>query len=62
MSIKYSRQARIDLIEQIDYIAERDPAAAQRLFDQVVRTLNELEAGAFEGPQCELKTGERVRG
>jgi len=37
-----TRQARADIIRIIDYIADRDPAAAQRVFDQLRQKIEKL--------------------
>jgi plasmid stabilization system protein ParE len=54
-------EAEADLQATLDFIRERNPAAAVKLALRVFDALEKLTAGDFEGPQQRLTTGEFVR-
>lgn len=42
LSVEWSRHARADLLEILDYISDEDPAAAWRLRDELYQRLSRL--------------------
>lgn len=61
MTIRYTEEARLDLLDAIEYLEKEAAAAAARIADRVFTTIERLAAGEFEGPENRLSTGERVR-
>jgi plasmid stabilization system protein ParE len=61
MSIIYAPAAKADLASAIDYLAQRNPQAAELLQEGLEALLVSLDNHAFDGPEQTLKTGERVR-
>jgi plasmid stabilization system protein ParE len=62
MKVQLAPEAEADLLESLDVVRERNPAAAERLARKVFSTLKRLARGDFEGPEQRLTTGEIVRG
>ncbi len=61
MRIVYSPQAIEDLETYVGYVARSNPDAAARLAQRVLKVIDRLADGAFEGPERQLRSGERVR-
>lgn len=61
MKIIFAPEALEDLEAAVGYIAENDAEAAGRLGARVFATIEKLAAGAFDGPEQTLQTGQRVR-
>jgi plasmid stabilization system protein ParE len=61
VSISFSPEAEVDLASAIEYLAERNRAAATELGDRVFAVLEKLARGDFEGPQQTLLAGDVVR-
>ncbi|HYY05192.1 MAG TPA: type II toxin-antitoxin system RelE/ParE family toxin [Candidatus Limnocylindria bacterium] len=61
MRIVYSPQATEDLEAYVKYVARSNPDAAARLAQRVLKVVDQLAHGAFEGPECRLRSGERAR-
>jgi plasmid stabilization system protein ParE len=61
MTARFSRLAAAELQRQIDYLLERSPQAADQLAKDVKRAVADLDAGLFDGPEAELKSGQRVQ-
>lgn len=61
MKVRFLHQARADLLATIEHIARRNPVAAAKLADQVLRIIEQLAAGDFEGPEQRLSSGKVVR-
>ena len=61
MRVRYSRTAAKELREQLDYLAERSPQAARDLAAGVKALLADLDTGAFEGPEVQLRSGRPAR-
>ncbi len=61
--VSFARAARRDLDAQLDYLAERNPAASLALADAIGETLAMLAARdpRLDGREVELDTGERCR-
>ena len=50
-----------DLKSTVEYIRERNWDAATRLAERVLEAIDKIADGAFDGPETELRSGERVR-
>jgi len=61
LRIVYSQQAIEDLETYVTYVAGSNPDAAARLARRVLLTVDRLASRAFEGPEQQLRSGERVR-
>jgi plasmid stabilization system protein ParE len=61
LRIVYSPQAVEDLETYVTYVARSNPGAATRLAQRVLAVIDRLAHGAFEDPECRLRSGERVR-
>jgi plasmid stabilization system protein ParE len=61
LRIVYAPQAISDLETYLVYVATSNPGAAARLAQRVLSLVERLAEGAFEGPEHELRSGERVR-
>lgn len=61
MSARLSPEAEADLTATLEFIRERNPAAAMKLAKKVFATLKKLAAGKVDGPEYRLTTGEVVR-
>jgi plasmid stabilization system protein ParE len=61
VTILFSRDAEDDFRIVVEFLAERNPAAASALADRIFSVIDQLAAGDFDGPERELTTGERVR-
>lgn len=61
MKVRFLDLATRDLRATVEYIAQRNPVAAQALSDRVLRVVEQLAAGDFEGPEQRLRSGRLVR-
>ena len=61
MRVIYAPQAIEDLETYVAYVARSNPDAAARLAQRVLDVIGQLADGAFEGPEQQLRSGERVR-
>lgn len=61
MKIEFSEPALDELEEGLDFIAERNPAAAYKIRLALIETLTTFAAVGFEGEIATLSTGELVR-
>lgn len=61
MSIRFSPEADQDISNATSYVSEKNPIAADRLYEKLMALLTKLESRQFEGPEKRLKTGEKVR-
>ena len=61
MKVRFLDLATRDLRATVEYIARRNPSAAQALSDRVLRVVEQLAAGDFEGPEQRLRSGRLVR-
>ena len=61
MTVIIAPEAVDDLVAAADYIHARNPKAATKLVERVMRAIRRLDEGAFDGPEHSLKSGERVR-
>jgi plasmid stabilization system protein ParE len=57
VTVRYSRTAEHELREQLAYLAKHSPQAARHLAAAVKALLADLDDGAFEGPEVQLRTG-----
>ena len=62
MSIVWSPEALADVGAAVDYLAERNALAAERLATGIVTLVARLATEPLEGPEHVLSNGERVRG
>ena len=62
MNIIWSPEALEDIEVAVDYLAERSPAAAERLATGILALVERLAIEPLEGPEHVLGDGERVRG
>lgn len=60
MSLRLSARAERDLTEQIDWLAERSPAAARKALNQILRVFDLLEHNPRMG--IETQRGWREKG
>lgn len=61
MNVLFSPEALDDLREAVDYIAARNPAAAERLVDRIFALIDRVASRELEGPEVRLRSGEIVR-
>ena len=61
MKVIFAPEALADLEATVEFIRERDHDAAARLAERVLDLIDELAADSFDGPETELRSGERVR-
>ncbi len=61
MSVRFAPQAANDFRAAVEYLTQRNPAAAVALADRLFAVIDQLAAGDFDGPERTLTTGERVR-
>jgi plasmid stabilization system protein ParE len=62
VKIELAPEAIADLVALVEYLHQRNPQAAARTADGIFAVIDRLAAGAFEGPECELRRSrERVR-
>ncbi len=62
MNIVWAPEAVEDLEAAIDYLAERNPQAANKLSLAALQLVERLGSEPIDGPEHELHTGETVRG
>ena len=62
MNIIWSPDAANDLETAVEYLAERNADAANRLAHGILTLVEHLANAPLEGPKHTLTTGERVRG
>jgi plasmid stabilization system protein ParE len=60
VTIKFSPQAEADFVAVIDYLCERNPAAAHELSDRIFVVIDKLAAHELEGPE-QMLSSEIVR-
>jgi plasmid stabilization system protein ParE len=51
VKVRWTSEARDDLRGIVDYIAERDPDAADALLDRILQGVEILADGRFDGPE-----------
>jgi plasmid stabilization system protein ParE len=61
LTVRFSLRARSDLRTAVEYLAERNPAAAVALTEQLLETIERLAGGEFEEPPVQLRSGSVVR-
>ena len=61
MRISFSPEAEVDFARVVDYLAQRNPAAAADQGRRIFAVIDKLAEGRFEGPEQTLTTGELVR-
>jgi plasmid stabilization system protein ParE len=62
LSIVWSPEALADIGAAVDYLAERNVSAAERLATGILTLVERLATEPLEGPEHVLSNGERVRG
>lgn len=62
MRVVWSPEAVADMEAAIEYLAERNPEAAERLARGIVAVAEHLASDPVEGPEHVLSNGDRVRG
>jgi len=60
VDIRLSPEAEADFASIVEYIAQRDLAAAARLSRRIFELIDKLADRQFEGPEHTLQSGERV--
>ena len=61
MTLLFAPEAEDDFRQAIEYLRQRNPAAATKLGERIFAALDLLAAGEIEGPERQLTTGEQVR-
>lgn len=61
MALEFTRAAAMELEEHLDFIAERNERAAEKLRAEIMKTLDLFDAIGFEGEAARLRTGAVVR-
>ena len=61
MKVTYTEEAIADIVEAVTYLSDRSPTAASRLDAEIVRCIERLADGEFEGPVSRLRSGAVVR-
>jgi len=61
VTISFAPEAEEDFQALVEYIAERNPAAAASLSNRIFAIIDRLAAGDFEDPEVRLVTGDLVR-
>ena len=61
MKLVFSEEAITDIEAIVRFIAHRDEDAAERLGVRVLRAIDALAAGEYEGPEQKMERGEIVR-
>jgi len=61
VKVRFLDLATRDLQATVEYIARRNPVAALGLAERVLRAVEQLAAGDYEGPQQRLRSGRLVR-
>lgn len=61
MTVSLRPEAYRDLTAALDYVAERDPDAAERLRQAVFEVFDALDEGVLEGPCFTMPSGIEVR-
>jgi plasmid stabilization system protein ParE len=61
VTVRFSPQAEADFAAVIEYVAARNPIAAQEFGERIFAVIDKLAAGEFEGPEQTLTSGEIVR-
>jgi plasmid stabilization system protein ParE len=54
LKIRYTAEARRDLVDALDHGRRTDPAATAHLADRLLLVIERLAAGEFEGPLADL--------
>lgn len=61
MTVHFAPQAEADFAAIVEYLAERNPAAAAALGERIFSVIDRLARKEFEGPEQTLVSGEVVR-
>lgn len=61
MTVSFAPEAEIDFAAMVDYLADRNPSAAERFATQVFSVIDRLASKELEGPVTTLSSGEAVR-
>lgn len=61
MTVHFAPQAEADFAAIVEYLAERNPAAAVALGKRIFSTIDKLAREEFDGPEQSLVSGEVVR-
>ena len=61
MKVRFYAKAGADLRAAVEYVAERNPRAAEELAERVFALIARLADGEFEGPEEHLRSGKVVR-
>jgi len=61
VKVRFLAQAYADLSATIEHIARNHPVAAEALSSRVMRIVEQLAAGEFDGPEQRLRSGKLVR-
>jgi plasmid stabilization system protein ParE len=61
VTVYFAPKAEADFAAVIEYLVERNPAAAADLGERIFDVIDKLARAEFEGPEQTLATGESVR-
>ena len=61
MKVTYTQEAIADIVDAITFLNERSPTAAADLDANILRCVERLAGGEFDGPLSRLRSGALVR-
>lgn len=61
MKVTYTEEAIADIVDAITFLNERNPTAAADLDADILRCVERLAGGEFDGPLSRLRSGALVR-
>ena len=61
MKVTYTEEAIADIVDAITFLNERNPTAAADLDPDILRCVERLAGGEFDGPLSRLRSGALVR-
>jgi len=61
LKVTYTEEAIADIVDAITFLNERNPTAAADLDADILRCVERLAGGEFDGPLSRLRSGALVR-
>jgi plasmid stabilization system protein ParE len=61
LKVTYTDEALADILDALTYLSDRNPTAAMSLDAEIVRCVERLAAGDFDGPVSRLRSGSIVQ-
>jgi plasmid stabilization system protein ParE len=61
LKVAYTDEALADILDALTYLNERNPTAAASLDGEIVRCVEHLATGDFDGPVSRLRSGSIVQ-